>query len=84
MLLAFLGVALLGAGYYWFVYIREVPQNGFILTLPRTLQINLEILDFPVFDQLGEALVPIPFPENVGRINPFAPQGTEGAVVPEL
>ena len=76
-LFAFLGAVLLGAGYYWYVYIREPAQSGLVLQPIRNLQINLEVLEFPIFDQLGESLVPIPFPESVGRINPFAPLTTE-------
>ena len=49
------------------------PMIGepFAAELYGTLQINLDVFDLPVFEQLGEPLVPIPYPESVGRINPF-------------
>jgi len=40
---------------------------------PRQIMIDFTIFEAPVFLELGNPRPPIPLPDNVGKVNPFAP-----------
>ena len=86
VVLALLAVLVGGGGFAWYIYDgRDIssPIIDLIVRPSKTLRIDLDALMHPVFDELGELRAPIPFPEDVGRINPFIPVEAENEKIPE-
>ncbi|HEX9722347.1 MAG TPA: hypothetical protein VGA53_03720 [Candidatus Paceibacterota bacterium] len=74
---AFLVLALLGGGILWHTYFRGEAVSLFQskVPLPRVVPVDLELLDHPVFEELGVPPSEISVPTQGIRQNPFVLPG---------
>jgi len=73
LLIAFLAIGALG-GVLWFGFVGKGSPGiteFFVPPPSQELQIDFEIFQHPIFQELQEPGPPIPFPETVGKENPF-------------
>lgn len=75
LLIALGVILLLGAGVVWYGFFREppLPMLDSQTPLPRVVEIDFGVFETRVFQDLGSLVPPIPFPEEVGKRNPFSP-----------
>ena len=74
LLLAFLALGALLGGILWFGFVEKGPPGiteFFAAAPPQEIQIDFGIFQHPIFQELEDPGPPIPFPETVGKENPF-------------
>jgi len=62
----------------WFGFLAPSPSPGLdvdisIIPSSETTTLDMDILQHPIFDQLGTPPSPDPIPQTDGRKNPFVP-----------
>lgn len=75
-LLLALGATLLGGAivvWYGFFRVPSLEVAPVQLPPPQVVEIDFGVFETPVFQTLGSPLPPIPFPDEVGKRNPFIP-----------
>lgn len=74
--LSALGVILVaGAVLVWFRFFNEpsLPTIDTQSPPPKSVQIDFAVFESRVFQDLGALLPPIPFPDEIGKRDPFLP-----------
>ena len=68
-------LTLVAAVVIWQEFLRGGTGTTSQISFPpaRTVKINIEILDSPLFEEIQDPSPPLSIPENIGRENPFIP-----------
>lgn len=66
-------LTLVAAAVIWQEFLRGRTDPTSEISFPpaRTVEINIEILDSPLFEEIQDPSPPLSIPENIGRENPF-------------